>query len=102
MKNGKFNTYPTRIALDQAMAVEAGMPAWWTPADEVDRNAARLGCEERERDCGDCRVQCCPEARRMCRVCAKWGSENGEVGTCAVNGNMSVRVQECGKWRARA
>lgn len=102
MKNGKFNTYPTRVALDQARAVSDGMPIWWTPADEVDRNSARRGCEEPERDCGDCRVQCCPMARRMCRVCAHWESGNGEIGACKINGNMSIRVQECGKWRARA
>jgi hypothetical protein len=98
MKNRFFNTYPTRVAA----AVAAGMPAWWTPADEVDRNAARLGCKERERDCGDCRVASCPEARRMCRVCAEWRSGSGVAGVCAINGNVSLPVHTCGKWRALA
>jgi len=101
MKNGKFNTYPTRVALDQAKAVAAGMPTWWTAADEVDRNAARRGCQEPDRECVDCRVACCPEARRMCRTCASWQSGSGVAGDCAITGNISLPVHTCGKWRAR-
>jgi hypothetical protein len=101
MKNGKFNTYPTRVALDQAKAVADGMPGWWTAADEVDRNAARKGCEEPERDCIECRVECCPEARRMCRVCAEWTSDAGEVGKCQVKNDFMCRDERCDRWRAR-
>ena len=101
MKNGKFNTYPTYTQAE-AKAIALGMPIWWTAADEVDRNAARKGCDKREMDCGDCRVQCCPEARRMCRVCAEWRSGSGVAGDCAINGNVSLPVHTCGKWRARA
>lgn len=102
MKNGKFNTYPTRVALDQAAAVAAGMPIWWSAADEVDRNAARKGCQDPERDCIECRVACCPEARRMCRVCAEWKSESGECGKCGVTSQFINRDGTCKAWRARA
>jgi len=101
MKNGKFNTYPTRVALDQARAVAAGMPIWFTQADELDLHAAMKGCKERERDCVECRVERCPEARRMCRVCAEWESGSGVAGKCAITGNISLPVHTCGKWRAR-
>jgi hypothetical protein len=101
MKNGKFNTYPTRIARDQAKAVAAGMPIWWTAADEVDRNAARRGCQEPDRECVDCRVACCPEARRMCRTCASWQSGSGECGKCERNGLLLGRAMTCEHWRAR-
>ena len=101
MKNGSFNVFPTRIALDQARALAAGMPIWWTAADEVDRNAARLGCDKREIDCGDCRVQCCPEARRMCRVCAEWKSNCGVSGLCDRIGLYQTSDYTCEHWRAR-
>jgi hypothetical protein len=111
MKNGKFNTYPTRlpvrlrtqtgIAQDQAKAEAAGMPMWWTAADEVDRNAARMGCQEPDRECVDCRVACCPEARRMCRTCVSWQSGSGECGKCERNGLLHGREMTCEHWRAR-
>jgi len=101
MKNGKFNVYPTRVALDQAKAVAAGMPFWFTQADEMDLHAARKGCEEPERNCIECCVECCPEARRMCRVCAEWRSGSGVAGDCAITGNITLPVHTCGKWRAR-
>jgi hypothetical protein len=101
MKNGKVNTYPARIARDQAKTVAAGMPMWWTAADEVDRNAARLGCQEPDRECVDCRVACCPEARRMCRTCASWQSGSGECGKCERNGLLHGRAMTCEHWRAR-
>jgi hypothetical protein len=111
LKNGKFNTYPTRlpvrvrtqtgVARDQAKAVAAGMPFWWTAADEVDRNAARRGCQDQDRDCIECSVSCCPEARRTCRVCASWESGTGECGKCERNRFMVGRDQTCEKWRAR-
>ena len=34
MKNGKFNTYPTRVALDQAKAVTAARAASASPSAE--------------------------------------------------------------------
>ncbi len=102
MKNGKFNVYPTRIAMDQAKAVADGMPFWWTAADEVDRNAARMGCQEPDRECVDCRVACCPEARRMCRTCASWQSGSGECGKGERNGLLHGREMTCEYWRARA
>jgi hypothetical protein len=104
MKNGTFNVYP-KAALDAATAALAReartMPGWWTAADEVDRNAARKGCQEPERDCIECRVEQCPEARRMCRVCAEWTSDGGEVGKCPVKNDFMCRDETCGKWRAR-
>jgi len=63
MKNRFFNVYPPRVAADQARAVAAGMPIWWTAADEVDRNAARRECQAPDRECVDCRVASCPSIR---------------------------------------
>jgi hypothetical protein len=101
MKNGTINVCPTRISLDQVIASVDGTPIWWATADEVDRNAAAKGCLEPERDCIECRVDCCPEARRMCRVCAEWQSNCGVSGMCDRIGLMQTRDHTCEHWRAR-
>jgi hypothetical protein len=110
MKNGKFNTYPTRADQDPSKPLPAfrlpevkNRPAWWTANDDADRNTAARGCMIPESDCMTCMIERCPVALRLCRVCDGWSSDDGVCGRC--DGpylGIPRRDDGCTRWRARA
>jgi hypothetical protein len=76
-------------------------PAWWTPEDQADRNAATLGCRHALHNCAESRKRC-PLNVQVCRTCAMWASEDGHAGTCERGeARPTRRIDFCPGWRGR-
>jgi hypothetical protein len=76
-------------------------PGWWTSQDSDERRIAAAGCRTPDADCGDCRYEKCPEAFRLCRICAEWRSDHGFAGVCADTGKDTTSNDTCTHWRMR-
>ncbi len=77
-------------------------PAWWGPEEDAAVRAARRGCLAGEHNCDRCKRGLCPEALRVCRICAKWHSARGRIGACEHGQpKRTLATESCNQWRGR-